>query len=39
MWFRAKVKTGGQANTGLVIGAISLGLGAGILLIRRLVRR
>lgn len=39
MWFRAKVKTGGRANTGLVIGAVSLGVGAAILLFRRLFRR
>lgn len=38
MWFRAKMKTGGRANTGLIIGAVSLGVGAGILLFRRLIR-
>lgn len=39
MWFRAKMKTGGRANTGLIVGAVSLGVGAAVLLVRRLVRR
>lgn len=39
MWFKAKARAGGRVNTGLAIGAISLGLGAAVLLFRRLVRR
>lgn len=39
MWFRAKVKAGGRANTGLIVGVVSLGIGAAVLLVRRLIRR
>lgn len=39
MWFRAKVRAGGRMQTGIALSAVGLGVGAAILLARRLFRR
>ncbi len=40
MWFRARanIRTGGRMQTGLAVGAAALGVGAAVLLVRRLIR-
>ncbi len=39
MWFRSKLKMGGRISTGVAVGALGLGIGAAVLLVRRLIKR